>query len=76
MAETDGELLLIEPKARNEMTTPEVLAKRKAAEEWCVNASKHAATYGGKPWQYALIPHDVVEENRTLDGLIRSAFVF
>ena len=29
------ELLMVETKARNEMATPEVDAKRKAAEEWC-----------------------------------------
>lgn len=69
VAESGTELLMIETKARNEMTTPEVLAKRKAAEEWCVHASAHAATYGGKPWRYALVPHDVVAENRTLNGL-------
>ncbi|MBA3885788.1 MAG: DEAD/DEAH box helicase family protein [Acidobacteria bacterium] len=70
VAETTSGLLLIETKARNELTTPEVLAKRKAAEEWCVHASAHAATYGGKPWRYGLVPHDMVEDNRTLTGLL------
>jgi type III restriction enzyme len=70
VAETETELLMIETKARNEMATPEVAAKRQAAEEWCVNASAHAATYGGKPWRYALVPHDVVAENMSLSGLL------
>lgn len=69
VAETSGDLLLIETKARNEMTTHEVEAKRTAAQTWCAHASAHASTYGGKPWRYALIPHDVIEENRTLAGL-------
>jgi type III restriction enzyme len=69
VAETGGELLMIETKARNEMTAPEVITKRKAAEEWCQHASVHAATYGGKPWRYVLVPHDVVAENKTLAGL-------
>jgi len=69
VAETGGELLMIETKARNEMTAPEVVTKRKAAEEWCQHASVHAATYGGKPWRYVLVPHDVVTENKTLAGL-------
>ena len=60
---------MIETKARNEMTTPEVAAKRQAAEEWCVHASAHAATYGGKPWRYALVAHDTVVENMSLSGL-------
>jgi len=72
VVETDTELLMIETKARNEMATPEVAAKRQAAEEWCVNASAHAATYGGKPWRYALVPHDVVAENMSLSALVSS----
>jgi type III restriction enzyme len=73
VAETDTELLMIETKARNEMTTTEVAAKRQAAEEWCVNASTHAATYGGKPWRYALVPHDVIAENMGLTALVATS---
>jgi type III restriction enzyme len=51
------------------MTEPEVLAKRDSALTWCGHASRHAATYGGKPWRYALIPHDAIAENMTLTGL-------
>lgn len=69
VAETGSHLLMIETKARNEMATPEVAAKRKAAEEWCQHASAHAATYGGKPWRYALVPHDTVADNMTLERL-------
>ena len=32
--------------------------------------SSHAATYGGKPWSYALIPHDAIAESWSLDGLL------
>lgn len=69
VGETETELLMIETKARKDMTTVDVEAKRKAAEEWCRNASTHAATYGGKPWRYALIPHDVIADNMTLARL-------
>ena len=69
VAETEHDLIMVETKARNDMTTPEVEAKQKAAEEWCRHASNHAATYGGKPWRYSLVPHDVVTENNTLDRL-------
>ena len=55
--------------AKTEMTTLEVDAKRKAAEEWCRHASTHAATHGGKPWRYALVPHDIVADNMTLERL-------
>ena len=67
--ETDDELLMVETKARNELTTPEVQAKRRAAEEWCGHASTHAAGCGGKPWRYSVVPHDTVLENITLAGL-------
>jgi type III restriction enzyme len=26
--------------------------------------------HGGKPWHYSLIPHDVIAENMTLQGLV------
>jgi type III restriction enzyme len=69
VAETESEIYMLEPKARNEMTDPEVLAKRDAAVKWCTNASDHAASYGGKPWKYVLIPHDAITENMTLHVL-------
>ena len=60
---------MLEPKAKNEMTTPEVLAKKEAAVTWCTRAMTHALSNGGKPWKYVLIPHDVIAENMTLAGL-------
>ena len=60
---------MMEPKARNEMTGDEVLAKKDAALKWCKRASDHATTYGGKPWQYLLIPHDAITENMTIAWL-------
>ncbi len=58
---------MLEPKARNELDAVDVLAKRDAAVKWCELATDHAASYGGKPWQYVLIPHDIIFENMTLD---------
>jgi type III restriction enzyme len=69
VAETRDITYMLEPKARNEMADPEVLAKRDAAVTWCDLASKHAVNNGGKPWKYVLIPHDAVAENMTLAGL-------
>jgi type III restriction enzyme len=59
----------MEPKARNEINDPEVLAKRDAAVQWCKHASNYAASYSGKPWRYLLIPHDVITDNMTIEGL-------
>jgi type III restriction enzyme len=69
VAETDDRIFMLEPKASNQMTDPEVLAKREVAVTWCNQASEHARGHGGKPWTYVLIPHDVIAENMTLEGL-------
>jgi len=71
VAETDGTIYMVEPKASNQMTDEEVLAKRDAAVKWCRHASDHAQSYGGKPWKYVLTPHDAIAENMTLAGLER-----
>jgi len=70
-AETEAAYLLIETKAKNAMSDPDVLAKRDAAVEWCRHASAHTATCGGKPWQYVLVPHDAVMGNVTLEFLAK-----
>ncbi|WP_166300658.1 DEAD/DEAH box helicase [Bradyrhizobium sp. 2S1] len=71
VAETADRVFMLEPKASNQMTDPEVLAKRDAAINWCKHASDHARSHGGKLWAYLLIPHDVIAENMTLEGLAR-----
>ena len=71
IAETDTHILMLEPKASDRMTDPDVLAKRDVAVEWCHHATDHTASYGGKPWTYLLIPHDAIAENMTIDGLAR-----
>lgn len=70
VAETGDSLLMLEPKASNQMDDAIVLAKKEAAMKWCANASSHALSYGGKPWRYVLIPHHEIAENMTLDGLV------
>ena len=48
------------------MSDPVVLAKARAAAAWCKRATENA---GGKAWKYLLIPHDVIDESKTLAGL-------
>ncbi|SUS05616.1 putative Type III restriction enzyme, res subunit [uncultured Defluviicoccus sp.] len=69
VAETSDLVYMLEPKAKNQLEDADVLAKKAAAVQWCRHASEHAASYQGKPWLYALIPHDVISENMTLRGL-------
>ena len=70
IAETDTCIYMLEPKARNEMTAPDVLSKKDAAVKWCDLATKHNLDNVGKPWKYALIPHDAIADNMTLSGLV------
>jgi type III restriction enzyme len=51
------------------MDDAEVQAKKDAAVQWCRHATRHTVSNGGKPWQYLLIPHDMIAENMTLMGL-------
>jgi type III restriction enzyme len=69
VVETKTVKFLCEPKAASEMNDAEVLAKAKAAAEWCALATTHEKQHGGKPWTYLLIPHDVITDNKTLQGL-------
>jgi type III restriction enzyme len=50
------------------MEDDEVLAKAKAAALWC----RHASQHGEKSWSYLLIPHDAIDESKTLAGLAAS----
>ena len=69
VAETATTIYMLEPKAKNELSAPEVLAKKDVAVKWCKQASDHAKTYNGKPWEYLLIPHDAIAENMTIAAL-------
>jgi type III restriction enzyme len=70
VAETENSIYLLESKARNDMTDAEVLAKKDAAVKWCSHATDHNLSNAGKPWKYALIPHDAIADNMTLEGLV------
>ncbi|PTQ59146.1 type III restriction enzyme [Sphingomonas sp. PP-CE-3G-477] len=69
VAETADRIFMLEPKAANQLGDPVVKAKTAVARAWCENATLHAKRHGGKPWSYALIAHDVIAENTSLDRL-------
>ncbi|HMA66041.1 MAG: DEAD/DEAH box helicase [Fibrobacterota bacterium] len=69
VAETENTVYLLEAKAKTELERDEVIAKKNAAVTWCKNATTYSQKYGGKPWEYLLIPHDMVTENLTIDIL-------
>lgn len=70
VAETEDAILMLEPKAKNQLEDIDVLAKKESAMKWCALATEHNLHNGGKPWKYALIPHDAIAENMTLVGLV------
>jgi type III restriction enzyme len=69
VAETSAAIYMLEPKASSELNDAVVQAKKDAAVLWCKQASDYAASYGGKPWHYLLIPHTAIADNMTLAGL-------
>jgi type III restriction enzyme len=71
VAETDNAILMVETKKRKDLPTTEVQSKAASAVRWCRHASEHAATVGGKPWKYLLIPHDEIVESTNLAGYLR-----
>lgn len=71
VAETDDAILMLEPKMATQMSDKDVLSKADVAVQWCVWASEHSRTYGGKPWRYVLIPHDAISDNMTLEFLVK-----
>ena len=73
VAETDDAILMIETKKRDELKSDEVQAKATAAVRWCAQASDYAASVGGKPWHYLLIPHDEITEALRLRDFLRFA---
>ena len=60
VVETDDEKWLAEVKRRDELDDDEVLAKAKAAIEWCSHAAAHEEANGGKPWRYLLVSDEVI----------------
>lgn len=69
VAEMPDAILMLEPKAANQLADPEVLAKRDVAAEFCRQATLHNDAHGGKPWSYLLIPHDAIAGNMTVANL-------
>ncbi|MBN2340731.1 MAG: DEAD/DEAH box helicase family protein [Deltaproteobacteria bacterium] len=70
VVETSTEKLMCEPKRADQLKDETVIAKANAAAKWCTHASDHEQKHNGKPWRYLLIPHDVIGDNATVEGLI------
>jgi len=69
IAETDDCIYMIEVKAANEINDAEVQEKAAAAIKYCNYATEYTAEHGGKPWKYALLPHDKIAKNSSFKGI-------
>lgn len=69
VAESAEMIYMLEPKNKDEIDNPQVIAKKNVAVQWCKYASEYMLKYNGKPWVYVLIPHDAIAQNMTLTGL-------
>lgn len=76
VAEMDDTIFMIETKARDDIRSPEVIAKAEAAVRWCEHASAYAVRAGTKPWRYLLIPHDEVVESKRWADYLRSEVMY
>ena len=65
VVETEDAIFLCEPKQKDQLDDAIVQAKAEAAAQWC----HHATEVCEKPWTYLLIPHDAIDESKTLAGL-------
>ena len=72
VVETKTAKLICETKAAKDIESDDVQGKARAAVKWCEYASIHEKQVGGKQWAYLLIPHDAVNEAKTIQGLAAS----
>lgn len=70
VVETDDAIYIVETKRADEIMSPEVVEKGKAALKYCRYASEYTGANNGKPWKYAIIPHDQVEKNKSYLGVV------
>lgn len=70
IVETADCIFMIETKASNEINSPEVKDKARAAVVYCNAVTDWNSVNGGKPWRYALISHDEVRLNSSFMGLV------
>jgi len=73
IVETNDTIYMVETKAQKDITSEEVLLKKKAAIAYCERASEYTARVGGKHWKYLLIQDNEVMGNMDLNGLMNRA---
>ena len=70
IVETANTIYMCETKAEKDMDDADVLAKAEAAREFCRRATEFTAKNGGKPWQYVIIPHTLVDRSYSFNYIL------
>lgn len=70
VVETEECLYLVETKAKDQLSTPDVLSKKAAALKYCGHATRFTIAHSGKPWKYILVPHDEVTLSTSLGYIV------
>ena len=73
VVETNKMKYLCEVKREGDLEDKDVQAKENAARKWCKYAADHEEKINGKPWEYVLIPHNIIYQNATFHGIIQAA---
>jgi type III restriction enzyme len=69
VVETHDAIYLAETKQANQIDSPEVIDKKKAALKYCEYATQFTRQHGGKPWHYLLIPDNEVSTTSSFERL-------
>lgn len=72
IVETAKTIYMVEIKAANMINTEEVQQKSSAAMEYCRAATEWNLDNEGKPWEYALLSHDMVHLQSSFTYLIQN----
>ena len=70
VVETKDMIYMVETKKEGDVETVDVQAKSQAALEYCKHATEFTTSHKGKPWKYALLPHNVVMVNMGFSTLM------
>lgn len=73
IVETADTIYMCETKAEKDVNDLDVQAKAEAAREFCRRASEFTASNGGKPWQYIIIPHTLVDRGYSFNYILQQA---
>jgi len=71
VVESSDTIYMIETKKEAEVNTSDTQEKAKAALQYCKYATEFTTQNNGKPWEYVLIPHNVVLLNMSFEHLIK-----